>query len=91
MTNDQSLALLIRDANKTAKTHKCTVKLVDGVVIASGPKNLAFILAGFDVRVEDIRDPAGKHMMSVKKAGDNELSRVYATADGRILFGILRS
>lgn len=89
MDKKAALTTLIRDANKLAKFHCHSVKLVEGVTVVTVAKNLGGRTGSFDVRIEEMRDPVGKQLMSVKKQGEEERYRVYATADGRILFGIL--
>lgn len=76
---------LVRDADKVAHQFDCSVKKVGEVVnITYDGKDTSF-----DIRIETIRDPIGKFMMSVKPADAEERFRVYATADGQVLFGIL--
>lgn len=89
--NAPTMKRLARETDKSARCFGCNVELA-GPFIKLSHKNRKIPAVEFDVRIIDgMKDPLGRQLMSVKVAGQEERFRVYATADGSILFGIMHA
>lgn len=86
--NAPAIKRLVLEANKAAQTHDCSVKQA-GPFIRISYKRKKNLNTEFDIRIEEIKDPLGRQLMSIKVAGQEERYRAYATADGSILFGMM--